>query len=52
MDVPDVRGEGEHGVKHDAKDLGGLVERGRGADNRDLWVGTVLVGPGGEEGDV
>ena len=35
MDVPDVRAEGEHGVKNDAKDLGGLVERGRDAGNGD-----------------
>ena len=52
MDVLDMGGEGEHGVKDDAKNLGGLIERGWGAGNGDLWVGAVLVGPGGEESDV
>ena len=52
MDVPDVRTEVKHSVESDAQDLRGLVEGGRGAGNRDLWVGVVLVGPGGEESDV
>ena len=36
MDVFDVRAESEHGVENDAKDLGGLVERGRDASNGDM----------------
>ena len=52
MNVPDVRAKGEHCIEGDAQDLWGLVEGGWGASNGDLWVGVVLVGPGGEESDV
>ena len=52
MDVSDVRAESEHCVEGDAKDLGGVVERGRDAGNWDLWMVAILVGPEGEKGDV
>ena len=52
MDISDMGAESKHGVKGDAEDLGGLIERSRCVGDWDLKVGIILMGPGGEKGDV